>query len=53
MDASGVLQGQCAAVRAGGQVSQLNIPPSGPFGGAIWSDILPGASEAAAAGGCE
>ena len=32
VDASGVLQGQCSTVRATGQLSQLNIRPSGPFG---------------------
>ena len=32
LDASGVLRGQCAAVRATGEVSQLVIRPIGPYG---------------------
>ena len=32
LDASGVLRGQCAAVRATGQVSQLVVRPVGPLG---------------------
>ena len=32
IDASGVLRGQCAAVRATGQVSQLVVRPVGPYG---------------------
>ena len=32
IDASGVLRGQCAAVRATGQVSQLVVRPIGPYG---------------------
>ncbi|HEY0116918.1 MAG TPA: filamentous hemagglutinin N-terminal domain-containing protein [Allosphingosinicella sp.] len=32
LDASGVLRGQCAAVRATGQVSQLVVRPIGPYG---------------------
>ena len=32
VDASGVLRGQCAAVRATGQVSQLIVRPTGPYG---------------------
>jgi len=37
----------------GGQVSQLNIAPAGPFGGAIWSDVIPSSANAGAAGGCQ
>jgi hypothetical protein len=32
LDASGVLRGQCAAVRRTGEVSQLVVRPVGPFG---------------------
>ena len=53
LDASGVLHGQCSSVRASGRISQLNIPQSGPFGAAIWSDILPQAPDSTVGGGCQ
>jgi hypothetical protein len=52
LDASGVLHGQCSSMRASGNVSQLNIKPSGPYGAGIWSDIFSGGSVATTPGGC-
>ena len=52
LDASGVLQGQCSSMRASGNVSQLNIRPSGPYGSAIWSDIVVVEPASNPAGGC-
>lgn len=57
LDASGVLRGQCSAVRATGRASQLNIRPVGPF--ANMTAALPGNDGAiqdhssVAVGGCQ
>ena len=41
IDASGVLRGQCAAVRATGQVSQLVVRPVGPYGAPATAAAIP------------
>ena len=56
VDASGVLQGQCSTVRATGQLSQLNIRPSGPFGSVSLPAIRAvgtGGPSGAASGACQ
>ncbi|HEY0325021.1 MAG TPA: hypothetical protein VGC46_03455, partial [Allosphingosinicella sp.] len=45
IDASGVLRGQCASVRASGQVSQLVVRPIGPYGNRA-APVAPPPSEA-------
>ena len=52
LDASGVLRGQCSAVRSNGGASVLNIRPAGPFGTSGWSDVLPRRGGTGASGGC-
>ncbi len=32
IDASGILRGQCPALRSGGGISQLTVRPTGPYG---------------------
>ncbi len=32
IDASGILRGQCPAIRSGGSLSQLTVRPTGPYG---------------------
>lgn len=50
VDASGVLQGQCSTVRSTGQLSQLNIRPTGPYGDAALPSIRGIGSKATNAG---
>ena len=51
IDASGVLRGQCSAMRTIGSVSQLNLRPVGPFGSPVIAATQP-SSAASAGGGC-